>query len=99
MRKIAIVFALAVVGGTAPAASFGAGYVSTAVLLFAAGLAVFLAACLVSGWLVFEHRVVRRMAGARPAGVSAPVTEAPAHALPAGRLRWVARPAPPERFR
>jgi len=99
MRTIAIVFALTVVGGAAPAAPYGRGYLSTALLVFAAALVVLLAACLVSGWLVWELRTLMRMARSRsgPAGMPAPAAQPsllPARSFAMGRPRRVATRAP-----
>ena len=106
MRTIAIVFALTVVGGAAPAAPYDRGHLSTAVLVFAAALVVLLGACLVSGWLLWELRTLMRTARSRsaPAGMMmpAPVSQPalwPARSLPVDRPRRVATSAPPsERF-
>jgi hypothetical protein len=72
MRTIAIVFALAVIGAIAPAAPYGRGHLSTAVLLFAAALVALLGACLVSGWRSFESRALARIATVAPAGPAIP---------------------------
>ena len=88
MRTIAIVFALAVLGGTAPAAPYGR--LSSAVLVFAAALVVLLAACLVSGWLSSELRTLMRMAGSGPAAVPAPVPASAFRPARVGRPRRVA---------
>ena len=105
MRTIAIVFALTVVGGAAPAGPYDRGHLSTAVLVFAAALVVLLAACLASGWLLWELRTLMRTARSRSAPaemIPAPVAQPalwPARSLPAGRPRRVATSAPPsERF-
>ncbi len=68
MRTIAIVFALTVVGATAPTAWYGLGHLSTALLAFTAALVIFLAACLVSGWLLSELGTLMRTASGGPAG-------------------------------
>jgi len=68
MRTIAIVFALAVVGATAPAAPYGLGRLSLALLVFGAALIVLLAACLVTGWFLSELRTLMRMPSGGPAG-------------------------------
>jgi hypothetical protein len=94
MRTIAILFTLAVVGGAAPAASFGLGHLPVAVLLFAAALVVFLAACLASGWLLFEHRTLVRAAGGRVVGMPGAVARSAfgrTSPVPLGRPRWVGR--------
>src|SRR5262245_20779326 len=74
MRTIAIVFALAVVGGLAPAAQYGRGNLSPALLVFAAALVGLLAACLMSGWLLGEARTLTRMANGGPPGNPTPMS-------------------------
>jgi hypothetical protein len=73
MRTIAIVFALALIAGTAPAAPYTRDHLSTAVLLFTAALAVLLAACLVSGWRLFDVRALTRVSKGTPASGPTPV--------------------------
>jgi hypothetical protein len=73
MRTIAIVFALALIAGTAPAAPYTRDHLSTAVLLFTAALAVLLAASLVSGWRLFDMRALTRVSKGTPASGPTPV--------------------------
>jgi len=99
MRTLAIVFGLAVVGGIAPAAPVSRGYLSTAVLLFAASLLVFLAGCVMAGWLVSERRTIARMASAGRAAMPTPTAEPLPRVLSVNAIRWVPRPVPAERSR
>jgi hypothetical protein len=88
MRTIGILFTLAVVGGAAPAASLAQGYLPTAVLILAAALVMLLAACIASGWLLFERRALARVASGGPsAAPGAAVSGRTAPAL-AVRDRW-----------
>ena len=99
MRTIAIVFALAVVGGIAPAVPFGGGHAPAAVMLFAAALVMFVAGCVVTGWLLSERRTLVRMAASRRVEAPMPSAAPAPRALPAGPLRWAADAAPAEPFR
>lgn len=90
MRTISIVFALAVVGGTAPAASYAPGHLSLALLVFAAALAVFLTTCLVSGWFLSELRTLMRQRSGDPVA-RAPLAAWLVYSSPVGRRRLAAR--------
>jgi hypothetical protein len=95
VRTISILFALAVIGAAAPAASLGHGLLPTAVLLFACALAGLLAACLVTGWLLCERRTLGRMTGESPIPVPSPAaqsTPAPTWSVSAPHEQWTTRP-------
>jgi len=56
MRTIAILFALTIVAGAAPAAASSLDYLAPTLLLFTTALAALLLGCLIVGWRVFEMR-------------------------------------------
>jgi hypothetical protein len=91
---MAILFTLAVVGGAVPAASFGHGYLVTAVLGFAAALAALLLACIGSGWLMCERRMSMSVSRPRAATPPSPAVPDPVRArpviVPIVRQRWAA---------
>jgi hypothetical protein len=92
MRTISIIFALAVVGGTAPAAPHGGlGHVSLALLVFTAALAVLLSTCLVRGWLLSELRTLMRQPSGHPAGRAPSPAARLAHSSSADRRGRVSR--------
>ena len=95
MITIAILFALAVIGAAAPAASVGPDLLLTAVLLFVCALAGLLAACLASGWLRSERRTLSHMAGKSPVrGSASAVQTTPARTWSASvpLEPWTTRP-------